>query len=377
MGEIHSVLNYGIGSITYMNSAYQYNIKIENYYTENINNYYVNNLKNLIDNAINNHDIIGKYIYHRDEVKIVFFKMRDHMCINKAYGYEYYVLYSNNEYIATDFMKELIKCQNARKKCYVNTINVVKNCLDRYETDIPNVSCGLFNISNIVMSDYKKNKNVKVMLYGKKNIKLLDVGLRLKNMFMNTGSDPWLINFDIDKDRIDVNNLILSKSSESHPVILLIDNIGRYYNNILNDESNSPYTISTTSFHNFLDSIGDRLNVICLYKIDRNPIVLYQDEKYKSFMRKGRVDFFLKNDNDNYDGVELITHESTVEQATFYKSDVIKTNTNKKENGSDYFGLIFLFCLNIIKILEFCIAQTIIISKKTEIMIVCISHHSI
>ena len=43
-----------------------------------------------------------------------------------------------------------------------------------------------------------------------------------------------------------------------------------------------------------MDAIGSTPYVITIFTTELSPRTLYQSEQYRSFMRPGRVDFFLK-----------------------------------------------------------------------------------
>lgn len=98
---------------------------------------------------------------------------------------------------------------------------------------------------------------------------------------------------------MDVYEHILNYASELTPVLVVIHNIEQYYLEVMTTkhQPQQSYTRNKHSFNEMLDALGSTHYVITLFTTKQNPAELYANEQYRSFMRKGRVDYILQYSN--------------------------------------------------------------------------------
>jgi len=99
---------------------------------------------------------------------------------------------------------------------------------------------------------------------------------------------------------LSVNLLVLQNAKSYTPVILLIDEIDISYKNATESEMTIDqfgrfgHAATKQSLNEMLDSISDTMYVLAIYTTEKTPEELYKNKEWHSFMRPGRVDFFLK-----------------------------------------------------------------------------------
>lgn len=114
---------------------------------------------------------------------------------------------------------------------------------------------------------------------------------------------------------LDVQTQVLSKAKPYSPVILVINEVDVCYQEVFKNKSNrdgrTAHTQNKTNFNNMLDDIANAPNVITIFTTEKskaeldgvnsNPENTNEPITYKSFYRKGRVDFFIEMSHDNGD----------------------------------------------------------------------------
>lgn len=288
-------------------TTYTYNIA----HVDTIDDFVMNkcNVANKIikDNSIMIPDS-GYYKYTLSNRTIIYIRKMFIQKNNKEYWI--YKIYSPNTKTFKLFSKILQVYSNK-----LNTINVMS--IDT-STDSPQV-ISLTKLCNgpkfyqqqaiqFVLdhwTDIKNNYNTKIILYGNRGTGKTYTGRLLKKYmeqhYIQSGITPILYD-DVNPSSIglNINKLILNSATNITPVIIVINEIDTIYDKVLNGpepyDHRLQHSRNVNDFHNMLDGIGDCSNVIAIYTTEKNANDLYNDDKYKSFMRPGRVDFFLHMD---------------------------------------------------------------------------------
>lgn len=155
-------------------------------------------------------------------------------------------------------------------------------------------------------------KNAKVMIFGHRGTSKSYTGILLKrklekyyDKYHNLQPLIQVVdNFNPSWIGINIRTMILSKARPDTPMIVIIDEIDKAYEKAVSDAVNYDprlsHTASKQEFNNMLDSIGTTENLIIIYTTEKNPLELSRIHgDYKSFMRKGRIDFFLHFTHDS------------------------------------------------------------------------------
>jgi hypothetical protein len=154
-----------------------------------------------------------------------------------------------------------------------------------------------------IIANWNENSdfNSKIMIYGERGLGKTYIGKLLKKYIEreNPGVCPLLFDdFNPSSIAVNINTMILQKSSEKNPVIVVINEIDRIYDKILNGQEAFDHRLqhsrNVQEFHNMLDNIGNKRHVIAIYTMEKNPHELRAEAgEYASFMRPGRVDYFI------------------------------------------------------------------------------------
>ncbi len=110
-----------------------------------------------------------------------------------------------------------------------------------------------------------------------------------------------IIDFDPSAIGVNINELILKNANKDNPVIILINEIDILYKEANIDrpsyDSRIQYTKNKQTFNDMLDAIAGTPYVITIFTSERTPHELYSEKTYRSYMRPGRIDFFLIMNN--------------------------------------------------------------------------------
>ena len=94
---------------------------------------------------------------------------------------------------------------------------------------------------------------------------------------------------------VNVKTMVLEHADKYTPVILIINEIDKYYDEVNNPvqsfDSRLKHTRDVGTFHNMLDDIDSKKNVIAIFTTEKENIG--EIESYRSFMRPGRVDLIV------------------------------------------------------------------------------------
>lgn len=169
-------------------------------------------------------------------------------------------------------------------------------------------------IDHILKGWKTPNYNTKIIICGVRGSGKTYIGRLLKRR-IETNDNTKLVrlydDFNPSAPGVSIGLLVLSNAKAFTPVILLIDEIDVAYAKAVKDDKQDRHTVGvhTQDKHTLnlmLDMIGDTPNVIAIYTTEKSPDELYQNDKWHSFMRKGRVDYFLRYVPD---GKNAITNE--------------------------------------------------------------------
>jgi hypothetical protein len=148
--------------------------------------------------------------------------------------------------------------------------------------------------------------NTKVMLYGDRGVGKTYVAKLLKKYIetIKPSTNVQLFDdFNPSTIAVNVNTMVLQKATDITPVILVINEIDTVYDKVISGQEPFDHRLQHSrnkqEFHNMLDAIGNKKHVIAIYTMEQDPLKLYKDVAYTSFMRNGRVDFFIKITEDD------------------------------------------------------------------------------
>lgn len=147
----------------------------------------------------------------------------------------------------------------------------------------------------------KNDYNVKTVICGTSGLGKTYTGMLVKKHIDNAVPNVSVRLYDdFDPSAVGVNikNLALKYASITTPVILVINEIDILYDKVFNEEpTHDPreqHTKDKTTFNNMLDALASMQYVITIFTTEKSPEELYANQQFRSFMRPGRVDFFVK-----------------------------------------------------------------------------------
>jgi hypothetical protein len=265
----------------------------------------------------NGHSIpgVGNHLYYLNGKQTPFLKrisIRLQKIIKKENERDYYVYRARYFYTAT-YYKIMIFC---------NLIKQTQNSLDQVSVGVISIDTSsdpikllnktIFYSSpsenqikarNFIMEHWMESnkKNTKVLISGPMGVgktyvgpvikKYIDVNQNPKNVQLYNDFNPRSIGVNIDV-------LALTNASNLSPVILVINEIDTIYEYVVSEhQSFDPrlqHARNKSDFHNMLDSINSTMDVICIFTTEKTPEELYANENFRSFLRVGRVDFFIE-----------------------------------------------------------------------------------
>jgi hypothetical protein len=157
--------------------------------------------------------------------------------------------------------------------------------------------------SNSIINHYINNDcNTKVFIYGSRGIGKTFTGRVTKKGLENKFPNMVVKLFDdFNPSSIGVNikSMILNQAFTQTPVIVIIDEIDIIFNDVITEremygDSRLLHTQNKVTFNQMMDAIGDTKNVIAIFTSEKSPLELMKiHPDYKSFMRKGRIDYFI------------------------------------------------------------------------------------
>jgi hypothetical protein len=142
------------------------------------------------------------------------------------------------------------------------------------------------------------NYNTKLIISGERGTGKTYIGRLLKKRLDDLKYTSLLFDdFNPSSVGVNIQELILNKASISTPVIIIIDEIDKAYDQVTTEETvydnRLQYTRNKQSFNNMLDVISDTKYVIAIYTTEKSIDQLNENVEHRSFFRHGRVDFFV------------------------------------------------------------------------------------
>lgn len=173
-----------------------------------------------------------------------------------------------------------------------------------YRTPNPNQNQAI----DIIRDHYTdtNNFNVKTILCGKSGIGKTYTAILLKRKLEQAipkVTFQLFENFDPSIPGYDINKHVLQYATEQSPIILVINEIDKLYNeiheNIPSYDPRTPHTKNKISFNNMLDNIANTKYVITIFTTEKSTEELQSEKLNYPFYRQGRIDFFIKMDEFN------------------------------------------------------------------------------
>lgn len=242
---------------------------------------------------------IGRYSVLYEEVRIGIIKKIKK--INNIHTF-YYKIYSFDSNVLDKFNRYLI---NYKLKDDEITVTSIDTSGDSPKLYVQNKLCKKIKNNqkeaiDIILDHWKNDHNLKVMVHGERGFGKSYLCKLLKKEIEKRNENMKVILFDDVNPAIigmNINTMILNKASIRTPVIIVINEIDLAYDKVIDGEitydHRLQYIRNHQQFHNFLDDIGEKKYVIALYTSERDPKDMYNDLRYTSFMRLGRIDFFV------------------------------------------------------------------------------------
>lgn len=187
-----------------------------------------------------------------------------------------------------------------------------------------------------ILKKYKndENNNVKIIICGPRGTGKTFTSRGIKKEYEEKNTSHFIKlynNFDPSNIGVDVNSFILSKASHVSPVIIQIDEIDVIFAEALKQknlfDSRTLHTRTRKTLLQMFDSIGDTPNTFMVGTTEKTPEELYEYEDWHSFMRPGRIDYFVRFDKDP-SKIEFLTHDM-IEN---YPKDQAKPFVTEKKN---------------------------------------------
>ena len=157
------------------------------------------------------------------------------------------------------------------------------------------------SVINKIVNHYKDSKfrNTKVIIFGERGAGKTSIGVMVAKEIEQKFNVNIRIYDDFDPSAIGVNvkSFILKYASDLVPVVIVINEIDVIYNDTLSEnvehDPRLKHSKNKNTLNEMFDSISNTKNVIAIYTTEKSQDELNCDE-YKSFIREGRVDMFIK-----------------------------------------------------------------------------------
>jgi hypothetical protein len=168
-----------------------------------------------------------------------------------------------------------------------------------------------------ILKKYKEdqNNNVKIIICGTRGSGKTFTSRGIKKKYEEDNSSHFVKlfhNFDPTNIGVDINSLVLSQSSEVSPVIVQLDEIDVIFEDALKHknimDTRTHHTRNKKTLLQMLDAVGDTLNVLSIGTTELTPEQLYEHPEWHSFMRPGRIDYFVRFTKDP-SRIEFLTHD--------------------------------------------------------------------
>lgn len=191
---------------------------------------------------------------------------------------------------------------------------IVKNQIFKNPTHIQKA------IAKCVLDEYFNpinNNNVKIFITGQRGTQKTYMGKIIKNMLDNHKFSDGRIcatlidNFNPKDIGVNIETMILHKASKFNPIITVINEFDIIMNYVIDDNKQcfDPrlcHAKDKATFNAMLDNIGDTKYSITIFTAETSVKELEsRHEDFKSFVRKGRMDFHAEMRRDWYNIIRV------------------------------------------------------------------------
>ena len=103
--------------------------------------------------------------------------------------------------------------------------------------------------------------------------------------------------FDPSAVGVNVNTMILKYASVTSPVVIVINEVDTFFDQVYVEspmyDTREQHTRGKQSFNNMMDAIASAKHVILICTTELSVEQLRKKKEWRSFMRPGRIDFFV------------------------------------------------------------------------------------
>jgi hypothetical protein len=165
-----------------------------------------------------------------------------------------------------------------------------------------------------------KNNNVKLLITGERGSQKTYMGKVIKKMLNAYSSNivpkgqinaSLIDNFNPKDYGVNIETMILNKATEDTPVIIVINEYDTIMDYVV-DTTKQMYDFrlchakDKSTFNNMLDNLGDTQYCITIFTSETSVSdLLGKNPDFKSFLRKGRVDYYVSMTKDAYEITEV------------------------------------------------------------------------
>tara|TARA_Y100000591_G_C21844891_1_gene708090 strand:- start:837 stop:1793 length:957 start_codon:yes stop_codon:yes gene_type:complete len=218
------------------------------------------------------------------------------LTFNKMLTYDFSFIYT----ILMDYYR------NKYSTIRINTYNNTHEIINHYHVDYRTTN-NIANIGKKIKDQYLVYQTCRVILSGK-TIDSTSIVKYIKECMMDDKFIQVFDNFRPDM-MIDIESMIINQASDISPVILVIEDIDEYYNMVFDHKYTTGFVNSKGSFNNMLDRIEGTKNIITIFttkkSISELRAVRIEKNNFHSFIRKGRINFFLTVGSDGFNEEDL------------------------------------------------------------------------
>lgn len=254
---------------------------------------------------------VGKHLYYINKSKdnlnsITFEKKRKTVDNREIYYYRCYVGYDKDKIFQDAVNKIFITDEKTVRTISIDTSSGTPNKF--YMTKIYKTPYQYqLDITEFIIREFNNNPshNVNALISGVRGSGKTFIGRVLKKeLEQNLGITVKLFDdFNPSDIGVNVKSIILTEAHYS-PIIILIDEFDVILNEVTREkqlfgDSRILHTKNKLSFNSMMDAINDTPNVIALFTTEKSPEELYQKVEHRSFIRKGRIDNFIKVNGKN------------------------------------------------------------------------------
>ncbi len=174
----------------------------------------------------------------------------------------------------------------------------------------------LTNVIDHFDSPANIKKNTKVMICGESGSGKSYIGLLVKNYLAKLPT-PIDSNLYIDfspSSTISMTDILRDSQSNNKVVILLVNEMDIFYEETSTGTASGTlyHTRNKNTFHNLIDTIDGCKNMIMIMTSEKTPKELYATNRYDSFMRVGRIDFFVEMNMDKENAAKINNNKTII-----------------------------------------------------------------